>query len=362
MKHFRGSPSFTLCCTQFTVFVYLVVFSQYSWAFTFTSLQNVNTAVTSNPKSGSSSKISPLTYSQPLHHKKLIFSSTLIRRYSYDKEKGEDGIVEEDLALTPKLAKMAGILRTLDDNSRFQQIFALAKKLKPLKDQFKISENKVPGCLSTVHVIARVEVEKDEGSNEEKKRIYYEGDSDGQLTKGLVAFLIEGLSGCTNEEIQALNPEFIKYTGLGYSLTPGRNNGFMNMLAVMKAKANEINRKTIEQIKEEAANGAKESESIDFKEIEGKPMYNSIMKRLLNTLKPTKLELKDVSSQHAGHAGREGFDRNSESHFELYVESDAFEPLNTLKRHKLIYALLAEQMEEIHALQITARTSLEAQK
>ena len=52
------------------------------------------------------------------------------------------------------------------------------------------------------------------------------------------------------------------------------------------------------------------------------------------------LEVVDESAQHAGHAGsrmQPGY--SGETHFNVKVVSDAFEGLNTVKRHRTIYGV-----------------------
>ena len=82
------------------------------------------------------------------------------------------------------------------------------------------------------------------------------------------------------------------------------------------------------------------------------PKYNAIV-AALQALKPTSLTLVDNSHQHAGHAGN---DIDGESHFELEIVAEAFDGLNLVKRHKLVYMMLGEIMPQIHALQISAKT------
>ena len=137
----------------------------------------------------------------------------------------------------------------------------------------KIEQNKVPGCLSTVYVHATIDSDN---------KITYQGDSDAQLTKGLVALLVNGLTGHTPEEIDQVKPEFIQYAGIANSLTPGRNNGFLNMLKLMKDKAR--------QLKQEKTVDASTS-------VKGGSIYQS-MNIKLQMLKPLELVIEDLSLIH----------------------------------------------------------------
>ncbi len=114
-----------------------------------------------------------------------------------------------------------------DPKRRYEYLLWLAKRLPELPESAKVPANKVPGCASNVYVIASLE---DGG-------VKFEGDSDAQLTKGLVGVLIEGLNGQTPGAIAQLSPDFIKETGLDVSLTPSRANGFYNIFKTMQQKA-----------------------------------------------------------------------------------------------------------------------------
>lgn len=81
------------------------------------------------------------------------------------------------------------------------------------------------GCVSQVWV---------RPSLGEDGKVYFEADSDSQLTKGLAALLVEGLSGATPAQVLRIQPDFIQLLGLAQKLTASRNNGFLNMLLMMQ--------------------------------------------------------------------------------------------------------------------------------
>ena len=131
-------------------------------------------------------------------------------------------------SLPPKLAKIVDrFQRRSNPKQKYEQLLWYAKKLPAMPEAGKTEDNKVKGCVSQVYITADLQDGK----------VCYQGDSDAQLVKGLVAFLIEGLNNLTPEEIVQLEPDFIEDTGLKVSLTPSRANGFYNIFQMMKKKA-----------------------------------------------------------------------------------------------------------------------------
>lgn len=260
--------------------------------------------------------------------------------------------------LTPELEKMTKAFASLsDEKTRYKQLLFMANQLPPLPESSKIPENKVPGCLSTVHVDCTTEtnIDGEQGDGDVPIRIYFRGDSDGQLTKGLVALLVRGLSGHTAEEIDQVDPSFIHAAKISQSLTPGRNNGFLNMLATMKRKAKQA---TASYGTTTSTSTAPTTSTAVNADENGRPIYTAILSTLTNILKPMKITLVDNSDQHSGHAGSKGFE-GGESHFAVSVVAEAFEGLPLVKRHQLIYMLLGDIMPKIHALQIEAKAPSE---
>ena len=116
---------------------------------------------------------------------------------------------------------------TADPRRRYEYVLWLAKKLTPLPVEQQTDNLRVRGCVSQVFVRGDLE----------QGVMHWQGDSDALITKGLLAFLIEGLNGLTPKQVRAIDPSFIEATGLQASLTPSRANGFLNILRMMQTQA-----------------------------------------------------------------------------------------------------------------------------
>jgi hypothetical protein len=95
-----------------------------------------------------------------------------------------------DLGLTPELKRVTEAFAAIQNEQlRYKQLLYMAQNTKEansLPDSSKIPANKVPGCLSTVYVDGTALYDAEVGDYV----INFLGDSDGLLTKGLVALLV----------------------------------------------------------------------------------------------------------------------------------------------------------------------------
>lgn len=132
--------------------------------------------------------------------------------------------------LPPNLAKRFNQFAKIDDtNKRFERIIELGKKLSQYPEEEKTEDHQVKGCASLTYI----------NGKQENGLMNYRGWSNSHLVLGLLALLVEGLSGISPQEVLAVNPEFIEGMGLSQTLTASRANGFINTFNKMQAIARE---------------------------------------------------------------------------------------------------------------------------
>jgi BolA family transcriptional regulator, general stress-responsive regulator len=78
---------------------------------------------------------------------------------------------------------------------------------------------------------------------------------------------------------------------------------------------------------------------------------DKIRQSLQESLDPQELLIKDQSQLHIGHEGA----KDGKGHYDLLVVSQAFEGVNRVQRHRMVYDALRDLLEsDIHALRISA--------
>ena len=84
----------------------------------------------------------------------------------------------------------------------------------------------------------------------------------------------------------------------------------------------------------------------------------AIERKLTDALSPTRLDVIDDSGRHVGHAGHRP---GGETHFRIEIVSAAFAGKSRVERHRMVNALLAEELAgSVHALQLATLTPDEA--
>jgi BolA family transcriptional regulator, general stress-responsive regulator len=77
-----------------------------------------------------------------------------------------------------------------------------------------------------------------------------------------------------------------------------------------------------------------------------------ITEKLLQAFAPESLHVEDESHRHEGHTGHRP---GGQTHFRLYIVSEAFRGKSRLERHRMINAVLARELAGgVHALAIHA--------
>ena len=115
---------------------------------------------------------------------------------------------------------------------KYKYIIDLGKTSPSLSEEDKNEKNKVDGCASQVWFLVK---EEEENNN---KLLYFKGDSDALIVKGLANILFSIFSGKTPKEIIEIDAfEKLKELNLEKNLTMQRSNGLSAMIKRIKQEA-----------------------------------------------------------------------------------------------------------------------------
>ncbi len=110
---------------------------------------------------------------------------------------------------------------------KYSYLIELGNALPPLDPAEKKEENLIRGCQSRVWLVAEMQDGK----------LYFRGESDAVIVKGLVALLLQVASGRTPGELSGAGFHFIGEIGLQQHLSPTRSNGLLAMVKQIRLYA-----------------------------------------------------------------------------------------------------------------------------
>ena len=120
-----------------------------------------------------------------------------------------------------------------DWDQRYEYLVELGERLPPMDPADKVDANRVMECMSTVHVVPKPL----NGSD----RLKFDGDCDTAIIKGVVALLVQVLSGKTAAEIEATDVDAL-FEGLKLEehLSPNRHVGVYAIVNKMKGQVRNL--------------------------------------------------------------------------------------------------------------------------
>jgi cysteine desulfuration protein SufE len=110
---------------------------------------------------------------------------------------------------------------------KYEYLIDLGKLVPPIEVEYKTDDYKIKGCQSQVWI--RPEMRSG--------LLYYKGDSDAVITKGLVALLIRVLNGQPPAAVVEADLSFLDEIGMKEHLSPTRKNGLASMMKQLKLYA-----------------------------------------------------------------------------------------------------------------------------
>jgi len=110
---------------------------------------------------------------------------------------------------------------------KYSYLIELGNDLPELDAKQKNDQYVIKGCQSRVWLIPEMKDGK----------LYFEGESDAVIVKGLVALLLRVVSGHTPDEIIESDLHFVDDIGLKQHLSPTRSNGLVAMIKQIKLYA-----------------------------------------------------------------------------------------------------------------------------
>jgi cysteine desulfuration protein SufE len=129
----------------------------------------------------------------------------------------------------PGLSELTENFSLFDDwEERYRYLLDLGKMLPAMDDALKTENTRVHGCVSQVWMVS---------SPGADGRIHFIGDSDGLITRGLIAVLFSAYQDKTPQEIAAVDIEgAFNEIGLNEHLSPNRRNGFFAMVERIRSQ------------------------------------------------------------------------------------------------------------------------------
>lgn len=110
---------------------------------------------------------------------------------------------------------------------KYQYLIELGNELESIDPSEKTEKNLIKGCQSRVWL----------ASEFKEGKLYFRGESDAVIVKGLVALLLRVVSGRKPQELMENELFFIDEIGLRQHLSPTRSNGLVAMIKQIRLYA-----------------------------------------------------------------------------------------------------------------------------